>query len=1098
MKIYLKNLFLVFVLAILFLSIVSANRVLPLKIEDEDGNNVYNVQIVGYYCGNSACTTSNGKVWGTQPINSGSSYPFNLNIPTDAKLMVLFLKNKYGTMGLQPLKYTNGIQSTSTLVPLSKFDSCKAPITPAVASCAEAGLPLSILTDSELSVVTKTSVSRATRYFFPSVYYDSSYSGPNFDYWITVDTTMYATVKPQGSSSSVTGFPKIDTARIYQDDVHNFDFTWETTKNTPPGYYDITMTSTVTDTKCDDNTDIPVTQTMTVYVAESFDTCRADVKNFAINGNVGLGNPISFRGEKLTVFQDWDHTGVNCEIKGTLVGGETLDSEYIFTITNEDTGDVVYTTTGSLPVNPDYSSYNHFSIQWVADVAGNYEAQVEVTALDPDNKCGSAGTYSSASTTFNIGVDADLDDYFYVDGQICSNCDCDDDDPLINPGMPEICDGIDNNCDGLEDEDGACDEVHSFCDEDLDEVFSMSPKQTCIKSDPGCTVLEGCQATPGLDCDDDNNKINPEITEKCENEIDDNCNTNIDCADSQCTNFFKELFNYYPCKYVNNLDYCPDGYIDLDKTEPNCEYQCTVTGGEICDGKDNDCNGEIDEGVLNTFYEDLDGDGFGNETSTIESCVVPANYAAVYGDCDDSSSTINPDANELCDNVDNNCEGTTDEGCACSKGDIIPCKSAGVCSDYKLICGLDGFVPACDYSDIPNYEETEVSCDGLNNDCDVDSEGKSLADDLSYCCSPQLTRTRVCRSDPKCPGVKGAETCVDFKWSGQCVATCVIDTDIDIVQATPVDIIFPRNGEEYSIYDEAENKPIKYKYGGQDHCQYKLDSGLFIGIRNSTTIPFTSGNHKFTVKCGSDSKESSFSVIRKTSNDIDTGTDTDIFIEEGISQDIVDESEKSQDLFEVDTIYAFEDGAVIIKHTFTPDKPLTDASLYLHIPKCLANYTDDIEWETKYDELILEDPLIAWHFLEVNDRIDLSYKVHGNMPDEECLKKIKLMGLADIVKTEEPKGLGVIIWPIFVVILVALGALIHQRVNKNMQKPLDLNTNSAVIVEQQSEQEGIKNGMHKHLEDMKKMKFKDKLAAYNHMKTLGFSEQERDWILKKL
>ena len=910
---------------------------------------------------------------------------------------------------------------------------------------------------------------------------------------------MFADVKPQEGASSVSGFPKIDSARIFRDNVHNFNFTWETSKNTAPGYYDITMKSTVTDTKCDQDTDIPVEKTMTVYVAESFDTCRADIKNFRIDGDVTINQPIKFKGEKLTVFQDWSHTGTNCDIKGTLVGGELLDSAYILTITSEDTGDVVHTETKPLPVNTDYEDYRNFDIDWTADVAGNYVAQIEVTVIDSDNKCGAAGTYSSASTTFNIGVDNDLDGYFYINGESCSNCDCNDDDTkggsLINPGMPEICDGIDNNCDGNEDEDGACDEVHSYCDEDFDKEFSNKPKRVCIKSVPGCKVLTDCQDTPGTDCNDDNNKINSDVTEKCENDIDDNCNTLIDCADSQCTNFFKELFNYYPCKYVNNLEYCPVNYHDLNKTNPDCEYQCSVTGGEVCDGKDNDCDGDIDEDVLITYFEDKDADGFGLQNKTYEACDQPANYAKVFGDCDDNIGTNNPDADEICDNIDNNCDGQTDEGCACSFGDKIKCKSAGVCSDYELLCGLDGFVPECDYSDIENYETIETICDGLNNDCDVDSEGNSLVDEIASCCNPSISPQRACRNDPDCPGTKGFESCTDFVWSGECKATCPSDEPIT---GNSIDIIYPADGQKYIITDESENKRIQYEYDGTNHCQFKFNNGLYKGLLDSSTIVLVEGSHDLVVKCGDDVAESKFSVKRKVPNPVVITFDPDIFEDNEVPKEIVDKAKDTQGMFETKTSYTFEDGATIIKHSFIPDGTLSDASLYLHIPKCLANYTSEIEWETEFDEIILDDPLIAWHFVDIDDRIDLSYKVHGDLPDEECLKKLKVMGLADLVEEEEPIGIQVIIAPIIVVILVSLGAIIHQRMNKNMEKPLELSAQKNPVAEEQSEQNSIKTGMYQILKQIRSMKFKDKLEAYNYMKNIGLSSEEIDWIIDNL
>lgn len=83
---------------------------------------------------------------------------------------------------------------------------------------------------------------------------------------------------------------------------------------------------------------------------------------------------------------------------------------------------------------------------------------------------------------------------------------------------------------------------------------------------------------------------------------------------------------------------------------------------EVCDGRDNDCGGAVDDGVLIALYRDADGDGHGDPlTATIEGCTLFAGYAFVADDCDDARGDVHPGAAELCDDVDNNCNGDTDE-----------------------------------------------------------------------------------------------------------------------------------------------------------------------------------------------------------------------------------------------------------------------------------------------------------------------------------------------------------------------------------------------------------------------------------------------------
>ena len=87
---------------------------------------------------------------------------------------------------------------------------------------------------------------------------------------------------------------------------------------------------------------------------------------------------------------------------------------------------------------------------------------------------------------------------------------------------------------------------------------------------------------------------------------------------------------------------------------------------EVCDEADNDCDGGVDEGVTDTFYQDQDGDGYGDPNDTQEACSAPSGYVSNDDDCDDSDAAIKPGATEVCDGVDNDCDGNVDEGGVCA------------------------------------------------------------------------------------------------------------------------------------------------------------------------------------------------------------------------------------------------------------------------------------------------------------------------------------------------------------------------------------------------------------------------------------------------
>jgi len=107
-----------------------------------------------------------------------------------------------------------------------------------------------------------------------------------------------------------------------------------------------------------------------------------------------------------------------------------------------------------------------------------------------------------------------------------------------------------------------------------------------------------------------------------------------------------------------------DGYYtpqDCDDDDP------TVHPGadEICDEQDNDCDGREDgqDPTLvdgETWYQDADGDEYGNTDVSLVRCGIEDGYVHASGDCDDGDPDVNPGVNERCNEVDDNCNGLID------------------------------------------------------------------------------------------------------------------------------------------------------------------------------------------------------------------------------------------------------------------------------------------------------------------------------------------------------------------------------------------------------------------------------------------------------
>lgn len=111
-----------------------------------------------------------------------------------------------------------------------------------------------------------------------------------------------------------------------------------------------------------------------------------------------------------------------------------------------------------------------------------------------------------------------------------------------------------------------------------------------------------------------------------------------------------------------------DGYVaasgrgtDCDDTHSGSNPGVTA---EVCDGRDNDCRNGIDDGLtLTDFFLDGDGDGVGAGDAN-KACSAPPNHVTASGDCDDTTDTRTPGKAEVCDEVDNDCDNTPDDGLA--------------------------------------------------------------------------------------------------------------------------------------------------------------------------------------------------------------------------------------------------------------------------------------------------------------------------------------------------------------------------------------------------------------------------------------------------
>lgn len=197
--------------------------------------------------------------------------------------------------------------------------------------------------------------------------------------------------------------------------------------------------------------------------------------------------------------------------------------------------------------------------------------------------------------------------------------DCNDEDASVYPGADEVCDGKDQDCDGEVDE--GLPQFVWYIDGDGDGYGGGSFITTCQAEAPsGFTSVSG-------DCDDNSFDVNPSAKEICDG-IDNDCNGVVDGLVEVCYDGPNGTEGVGECKAGESV--CNNGVWS------KCLGQ-VLPQNEICDGLDNDCDNQVDEGVLINCYRDEDGDGFGDPNIVVQACLCPQGYVGNAGDCDDTN-----------------------------------------------------------------------------------------------------------------------------------------------------------------------------------------------------------------------------------------------------------------------------------------------------------------------------------------------------------------------------------------------------------------------------------------------------------------------------
>jgi hypothetical protein len=421
----------------------------------------------------------------------------------------------------------------------------------------------------------------------------------------------------------------------------------------------------------------------------------------------------------------------------------------------------------------------------VCGAEGNYRATLggDCNDVDPavnpaasekcngkDDNCNGVTDEEGASNCTTYYQDLDNDGYGNV---LSSRClcgpsgtykaqisgDCNDNSALIYPGATEVCNSIDDNCNGQIDEEGGVGCMSYYRDVDGD-GYGVSGDTKCL-----CKAAGVYTAMVGGDCNDNAATVYPGAAELC-NGVDDNCNGQVDEGATGCILYYRDTDgDGYGLGSDSRCTCGPSGQYSAVQAGDCDDSRSEVYPGapEVCNGRDDDCDGLVDEqGALGctTYYRDSDGDGYGVASDSRCLCQAQAPYlVTVTGDCDDSRTDVNPGAPEVCNGIDNNCNGIFNEenagGCQQffrdGDGDGF-----GVTGDVRCFCGASGFYSAfvggdCEDNNVSVYPGAPEKCDGVDNNCnglvdepnaqgctswyrDKDKDGYGVAGDFRCLC----------------------------------------------------------------------------------------------------------------------------------------------------------------------------------------------------------------------------------------------------------------------------------------------------------------------------------------------------------------------------
>lgn len=351
------------------------------------------------------------------------------------------------------------------------------------------------------------------------------------------------------------------------------------------------------------------------------------------------------------------------------VDGDGWPSTEVTSSVDTDCLDAGEGTAATLAVGIDCDDLNAGAYPLGTEVCddANVDEDCDFVADDADDSVDAAGLFVwyadfDGDTHGDAGVSTLACDqparFTAVDG------DCDDTTAAVGLGIDETPgDGIDQDCDGNEE---------CYRDDDDDGWAANILVESANLPCDAVGEADALTFAAGEDCADANAEVNPAAQEVCDEiDLDEDCDGFADDGDDSATGQFSAWIDADADGYgveESAVFACDpaDLYALLSGDCDDVDPAVNPAAAEVCNNVDDNCDSEVDGAAIDAgmWYPDADGDGFGSSLGLTD-CDQPEAYVDNGDDCDDAVPSVNPLGEEVCNQVDDDCDGEVDAGDVC-------------------------------------------------------------------------------------------------------------------------------------------------------------------------------------------------------------------------------------------------------------------------------------------------------------------------------------------------------------------------------------------------------------------------------------------------